>query len=755
MGHRSASVRPESLTNQLHSLAKHKPRCDAQRILDPLPPTTPRTDAKSELLMDTASLQKHTQSPLRLQWLVDDFVKAAGSGDLKKVDQYIRGGVPVDRSHSVLRYSALHAAASLENDAVTKVLVHAGANVNAATQNCETALHMAARFGKPAVALEILRHSAVTKSPNHIAADRQDHQLERLLEHAPTDVRAQAIASTSLTVAWSASCSRSSAYAFKITWALCDSAGEFTEECALPYFRIGNLLPASTYSVAVQAGNHTAGWSERSSPVTFCTDGDAPNATVAPEIVEVGDSFIRMRIQLPQSNGSEITRVAIQSQCTGSIAAVSTSSFRRLLKPQDHERAWESLVCDVSHLRTCDAVDSRPGGAAGAAATSTTPGVVVQAGNGLRGGYKEFVPAGLTPGHVYYFRVCAWNQRGWSPEGEVSDGICTNDCPKVVARAARSMHLVWTKPYSTEHIDCYELQARVSTSTTWEVVATRISGQSLDVRGLVPATAYSFRVVPHYALRGWGDAQAASCSPLESTDAATPEAPVDVCVLDRTAHSITVSWQIPRCNGHVVDCYALQCRLCSASGGGGEWFDVNSAIPVDFGERFVVAQLQRGSAYQFRVRAHNALGDGAFASLDQVVWTYPFVAPTAPECTGRTSFSLRIAWRDGQSTDDADELVYDVHMSHAERLPAAGADAERESGPRESSSRHWVVVAHNLRTCDTLVSGLAPLSYYVFRIQAHRAADATGATMAAETKSLHASSVLGPVSAACETLRRL
>lgn len=383
----------------------------------------------------------------------------------------------------------------------------------------------------------------------------------------------------------------------------------------------------------VQAGNHTAGWSERSSPMVFCTDGDAPNAMVAPAIVEVGDSFIRMRIQLPQSNGSEITRISIQTQCTGSIASVSMSSFRRLLKPQDYERAWESIVCDVSHLRNCDAVDSNPAAASGAAASVIpSEGTAVHSGNGLVEGYKEFISTGLAPGHVYYFRLCAWNRRGWSPEGEVSDGICTNDCPKVVERTARSMQLVWTKPYSTEHIDCYELQVRVSTSTTWDVVATLIRGQSLDVEGLVPATAYSFRVVPHYALFGWGDAQAAPCSPLETTDAAVPEAPVSVCVLDRSAHSITVSWQIPRCNGHVVDSYALQYRVWSALGAGGltrgersdrsDWVDVNSTIPVDFGEQFVVGSLQRGTTYQFRVRAHNALGDGAFSSHDEVVWTY-------------------------------------------------------------------------------------------------------------------------------------
>lgn len=502
-------------------------------------------------------------------------------------------------------------------------------------------------------------------TPLAIAADRQDHALVELLERtaascyiatlyqedahrlvfalvcwtaappdAPTDVHTQAVSSTSLTVAWhsSVSASASSAYLFRVTWVLCESAGEMSDECATAFYRIANLLPASQYSVRVQAGNHTVGWSAHSLAVTFTTDGDVPSAMVAPTIVEVSDSFIRMRLQLPQSNGSDVTRVCVQSQCTGAIAAATTSSFRRLLKPQDRERAWESILSDVSLLRHCDAVDASNGGLVDAPVDP----VVADAPNGVLGSnYKEFIATGLTPGCVYYFRVKAMNASGWSPDGEVSDGICTNDCPKVVRATARSMLLVWTKPYSTEHIDCYELHARVSTSTRWDVLASHIPGQSLNVSDLVPATAYSFRIVPHYAASDrWGDAQKATCSPLASTMTAPPEPPVDFQVLDRTAHSIVVTWRVPRCNGHIVESYALQlCKVdcvkddspsVAAEGDRkeSEWTDVDSAIPVGCCEPFVVEALEPGRAYRFRVRARNALGDGAFLLYEHAVWTY-------------------------------------------------------------------------------------------------------------------------------------
>uniref|UniRef100_K3X2B5 Uncharacterized protein n=1 Tax=Globisporangium ultimum (strain ATCC 200006 / CBS 805.95 / DAOM BR144) TaxID=431595 RepID=K3X2B5_GLOUD len=127
-------IRPDSLTSQFRALAKQKPRKRQPPVLEPLPLNGLNREKNDNMLMGTASLQKQVQSPIRLQWLVDDFVKAAGAGDTEKVDQYIRGGIPIDRKHSVLQYSALHAAAALESNEITKVLVQAGANVNGKTK---------------------------------------------------------------------------------------------------------------------------------------------------------------------------------------------------------------------------------------------------------------------------------------------------------------------------------------------------------------------------------------------------------------------------------------------------------------------------------------------------------------------------------------------------------------------------------------------------------------------------------------------
>jgi hypothetical protein len=103
---------------------------------------------------------------------------------------------------------------------------------------------------------------------------------------------------------------------------------------------------------------------------------------------------------LPQSNGAPLERISIQAQCTGSITSVTSSTFRSLLRPKDQRDYWEQLaLMDVNLMKeSSDAIN----------------------------GYKDFVAVGLTPGNVYYFRARALNRNGWSPDGEISDGICTN-----------------------------------------------------------------------------------------------------------------------------------------------------------------------------------------------------------------------------------------------------------------------------------------------------------------------------------------
>ncbi len=92
-------VRIDSVTNQLRILAKNqnasaKKKQHHPSSLEPL-------GLKDDSSFKKESLKRQIQGPITLQWLVDDFVKAAGAGDVEKVDKYIRGGIPINMKHSV------------------------------------------------------------------------------------------------------------------------------------------------------------------------------------------------------------------------------------------------------------------------------------------------------------------------------------------------------------------------------------------------------------------------------------------------------------------------------------------------------------------------------------------------------------------------------------------------------------------------------------------------------------------------------
>lgn len=68
-------------------------------------------------------------APEYLQLKVDEFIESCLSGDHEAVDQFIRSGIPINSRHSLLGYTALHAAAGLRNPSIIKALIRGGADV--------------------------------------------------------------------------------------------------------------------------------------------------------------------------------------------------------------------------------------------------------------------------------------------------------------------------------------------------------------------------------------------------------------------------------------------------------------------------------------------------------------------------------------------------------------------------------------------------------------------------------------------------
>lgn len=411
---------------------------------------------------------------------------------------------------------------------------------------------------------------------------------------------------------------------FKIAWVQ-DSVEDrkwSERECSDHVYRITDLLPASDYHVSVKAGNHLIGWSPSSSPAVFRTANDVPNPVAAPKVTEVGNTFMKLEVQLPRENGTTISRVALQCLCQGSTfqaleagTASVQSMNSRPSSPAERAKSWDTRIWNLDSPLNSERTEVDGN------SSTTSRGPARKQGDTI-----ELVASGLVPGRIYVFRAKACNANGWSIDGDVSIGVSTEECPQIVATTARTMMLVWTRAIASgQSADAYRVDTRLDKSEQWEPVASSVVGETYTVQGLVPFSSYRFRVVPHFQATGWTDSARCATSKLTTTHAAPPEPPVNFHVVEREAQSITVSWGLPRCNGHAVSSYALevlqQSQKKEERSSSDEWRLVNDAIPVST-ELLALTGLASGCVYRIRVSARNALGSGEYAELPHSVWTH-------------------------------------------------------------------------------------------------------------------------------------
>ncbi|KDO28036.1 hypothetical protein SPRG_20198, partial [Saprolegnia parasitica CBS 223.65] len=129
--------------------------------------------------------------PISLQWLVDDFIESAGEGLESRVELFVRAGLPIDRTHTVLGYTAMHAAASQPDGRIMARLIRAGADVNVPATTQSTPLHTAVMFGNQTCVEQLLRHDAA-KRPGHdrmlpydVVQEFPSEAIQTLLQGAP------------------------------------------------------------------------------------------------------------------------------------------------------------------------------------------------------------------------------------------------------------------------------------------------------------------------------------------------------------------------------------------------------------------------------------------------------------------------------------------------------------------------------------------------------------------------------------------
>jgi hypothetical protein len=246
---------------------------------------------------------------------------------------------------------------------------------------------------------------------------------------------------------------------------------------------------------------------------------------------------------------------------------------------------------------------------------------------------------GLTNGTAYTFKVFATNGNGNSDDSTASAAVTPSTVPSepvgvVGTRGNTSVGLNWSPPSSTggAAIDYYAVEYS-SDGTNYTVFGPTFAGLTGTVTGLTNGTAYTFRVSAHN-LNGFSSPSAPSAPVTPST---VPNAPTGVTGTVRYT-AVALTWSAPVDDGGA----AIDYYTAAYSTDGTNYTAVGTTFPSTSG---TVTGLTNGTAYTFKVSAHNTNGDSVYSTASASV-TPSTTAPDSPTSVSGThgNGQISVAW---------------------------------------------------------------------------------------------------------------
>ena len=222
--------------------------------------------------------------------------------------------------------------------------------------------------------------------------------------------------------------------------------------------------------------------------------------------------------------------------------------------------------------------------------------------------------------------------------------------PLTLTATSTSLTAVWAPPPGTQPIEGYDsrLISPDGTQTDAAIPSASVTALSHTFTGLTSSETYGIRI---RAKNDAGD------GPWSVRQNVLIEAPAAVTVPDAPAAptitsgdtSLAVSWTAPDDNGASITHYDLQHRP-----DGGTW----TLIENISGTTQTISSLTNGTAYDVRVRAANAGGDGAWSPHTTGTPASTPGKPAAPSVSAG-AFRLVVAWT-APSTGGSPITHYDV-----------------------------------------------------------------------------------------------
>ena len=245
-------------------------------------------------------------------------------------------------------------------------------------------------------------------------------------------------------------------------------------------------------------------------------------------------------------------------------------------------------------------------------------------------------------------------------------------------------------------------------SDQWCTQTTSSAEQQVVLSGLVPGTAYCFKVRAETSI---------GCSPDSDVykTRLPPSAPGKPCASNVTKNSARLNWDKPRHGAETVQTYKIFCRSSDRD----DWM-IWSSVQKEIAD---ISELVPKTVYTFKVRAESAAGPSPDSEISYAVKTvFLLNQPGKPIAAKLTHDSVTLKWeklQQGSSSVDHYTVLYQRSFDGPHNW-----STHTTSGPQMSA----------------YFSGLVPKTQYVFKV---RAESATGDSSESEVSNIE---TLSPIS---------
>lgn len=371
-----------------------------------------------------------------------------------------------------------------------------------------------------------------------------------------------------------------------------------------------DLLPATTYEMAVTAGN-SDGFGPTSDPVSFTTDEAAPGAPEAPALTAYTNSTLSFSWLEPRANSG---------------GGVTGYSLRLCSLSGD--------TCSIEWLSSVAAGTTTillPDEWIGATAPSLVPG----------GDFSLEVRASNSIGDGDYSDLCKATVA--APPSKLDAPIQADDLPGFDRTS--SIFVTWLPPSDAylQGVAPQVLRYHVTVDGTEETLADGGPTQYI-LTGAAPATSHTFAVK---AENEYGVSDISDETTLTSDSAVPSEPSAPTFGLELPDVTLTVDAASIATNGHSLTYFQWQVKEgddiitiaedCSIAPGGSAYCVVASDVTFTY-------TVGNNNKFSFRVRAYNSLGASSWSDYTAVSSSLQPAAPTMIDPVVNGPTSITFAW---------------------------------------------------------------------------------------------------------------